>query len=254
MSRNILDSAAGGAFMSKTIVEAKNILESILQNYSQWHTDRAPNPSKKVNSIEETNDLSSKMDTILALLNKPSVENVPLQELVGNNSENIDVNFIRNYGNNGYGNNNYNSYNKPPYVPNNHPFVPYPNANDNNWKTMSSRTDDSEANKILMEQVASHNTMIQELNKSVTFLSSDIKGLQLQAAGLDKALSKLADNQATLLSMSAGKPQASPVVGMNSVTIADNVPLTLEETLSELLNYHEYMLPFMSTWLFKRGS
>jgi len=118
MSRNILDSAAGGAFMSKTIVESKNILESILQNYSQWHTDRAPNPSKKVNSIEETNDLSSKMDTILALLNKPSVENVPLQELVGNNSENIDVNFIRNYGNNGYGNNNYNSYNKPPYVPN----------------------------------------------------------------------------------------------------------------------------------------
>jgi hypothetical protein len=71
-----------------------------------------------VNSIEETNDLSSKMDTILAFINKQNIENVPLQELVGNNPENIDVNFIRNYGNNGYGNNNYNSYNKPPYVPN----------------------------------------------------------------------------------------------------------------------------------------
>ena len=71
MSRNILDSTAGGAFMGKTIVEAKNILESILQNYSQWNTERAPNPSKKVNSIEETNDLSSKMDTILlSLINK----------------------------------------------------------------------------------------------------------------------------------------------------------------------------------------
>jgi hypothetical protein len=35
MSRNILDSAAGGAFMGKTIVEDKAILESILQNYSQ---------------------------------------------------------------------------------------------------------------------------------------------------------------------------------------------------------------------------
>ena len=113
MSRNILDSAAGGAFMGKTIVEVKNILERILQNYSKWHTDRAPSSSKKVNSVEETHDLSSKMDTILALLNKPNVENVPLQELVGNNSENVDVNFIRNYGNNGYGNNNYNSYNKP---------------------------------------------------------------------------------------------------------------------------------------------
>ena len=74
MSRNILDSAAGGDFMSKTIVESKNILESILQNYSQWHTDRAPSYSKKVNSIEETKNLSSKMDTILALLNKPNVE------------------------------------------------------------------------------------------------------------------------------------------------------------------------------------
>ena len=56
MSRNILDSAAGGAFMGKTIIEAKNILESILQNYSQWNTEIAPNSSKKVNSIEETND------------------------------------------------------------------------------------------------------------------------------------------------------------------------------------------------------
>jgi hypothetical protein len=52
MSRNILDSAAGGAFMGKTIVEAKAILESILPNYSQWHTERAPMPSKKVSFFE----------------------------------------------------------------------------------------------------------------------------------------------------------------------------------------------------------
>ena len=97
-----------------------------------------------------------------------------------------------------------------------------------------------------MEQVASHNTMIQELNKSIASISSDIKGLQLQAAGLDKALSKLDDNQATLLSMSAGKPQASPVVGLNAITIAENVPLTFDENLNELLNYPEYLLPLMS--------
>ena len=46
--------------------------------------------------------------------------------------------------------------------------------------------------------------------------------------------------------MSAGKPQAPPVVRMNSINIAENVPLTLEETLNELLNYPEYLLPFMS--------
>ena len=108
----------------------------------------------------------------------------------------------------------------------NRPFVPYPNANDK-WKPVSSSNDNFETNKILMKQVASHNTIIQELNKFVASISSDIKGLQLEAAWLDKALSKLADNQATLLSMSAGKPQAPHVVGLNSINIAENVPLTL---------------------------
>jgi hypothetical protein len=117
MSRNILDSAAG-AFMSKTIVEAKAILESILQNYSQWHTERAPIPSKKVNSIEDVDVVSNKMDAILVFINKQNVENVPLHELVGNSAESVDVNFVRNFGGNGYGNNKYNSYNRPPYVPN----------------------------------------------------------------------------------------------------------------------------------------
>ena len=35
MSRSMLDSAVGGAFMTKTISEAKAILENMLQNYSQ---------------------------------------------------------------------------------------------------------------------------------------------------------------------------------------------------------------------------
>jgi prefoldin subunit 5 len=97
-----------------------------------------------------------------------------------------------------------------------------------------------------MEQVVGHSTMIEELNKSIASITSDIIGLQTQAAGLEKALSKLADNQATLLSMSAGKPQASPVIGMNSIIITENTPLTLEETLKELKNHNEFLLPFVS--------
>jgi hypothetical protein len=79
-------------------------------------------PSKKVSSVEEEVVLSNKMDAILAYINKQNVENVPLHELVGNNAESVDVNFVRN----GYGNN-YNSYNKPPYASNNYgnrPFIP----------------------------------------------------------------------------------------------------------------------------------
>jgi prefoldin subunit 5 len=47
--------------------------------------------------------------------------------------------------------------------------------------------------------------MIEELNKSITSTSSEIKGLLHQTTSLDKALSQLANNQATLLSMSARK-------------------------------------------------
>jgi hypothetical protein len=61
-----------------------------------------------VHSIEEENPLSNKIDVILAYIAKKNNDNVPLQELVGNNNENVDVNFIRNFGNNGYGNNNNN--------------------------------------------------------------------------------------------------------------------------------------------------
>jgi hypothetical protein len=38
----MLDSAAGGAFMTKTVNEAKAILENLPQNFGQWHTERAP--------------------------------------------------------------------------------------------------------------------------------------------------------------------------------------------------------------------
>ena len=63
MSRSMLDSAAGGAFMSKTVSEAKAILESMLQNYTQWHTERAPTTSsRKVNSIEEVYSLTVKVE------------------------------------------------------------------------------------------------------------------------------------------------------------------------------------------------
>ena len=111
MSRSMLDSAAGGAFMSKTVSEAKAILESMLHNYTQWTTERAPtSSSRKVNSI-------AKVDHILALMSKNNVENVPIHDLVGNNAESVDVNYIRNFGNNGYGKNyNSNAYARPPYA------------------------------------------------------------------------------------------------------------------------------------------
>ena len=66
VSRNLLDSAAGGTFMEITSGEATKFLDNIIANYSQWHIERAPT-SKKVNSVEEINYLSEKVDALMKL-------------------------------------------------------------------------------------------------------------------------------------------------------------------------------------------
>ena len=42
-SRNLLDSAAGGTFMEITLGDATKLLDNIMVNYSQWHTERSSN-------------------------------------------------------------------------------------------------------------------------------------------------------------------------------------------------------------------
>ena len=46
VSRNLLDSTAGGTFMEITLGEATKFLDNIMANYSQWHTERAPTSKK----------------------------------------------------------------------------------------------------------------------------------------------------------------------------------------------------------------
>ena len=66
-SRNLLDSATGGTFMSTTLGEATKLFDEMMKNYSQWHTERAPR-GKKLNSVEEISSLSDKVDIMSMLL------------------------------------------------------------------------------------------------------------------------------------------------------------------------------------------
>jgi hypothetical protein len=51
--------------MTNTVTEAKAMLENMLQNYSQRHTERAPTTStQKVSSIEEVENISANIDVI----------------------------------------------------------------------------------------------------------------------------------------------------------------------------------------------
>ena len=104
--------------MSLTLGAATKLLDNMMTNYSEWHTERAPQ-GKKVNSVEETSSLNDKMDVIISMLasGKTHVDpnNIPLAFLVAQ-EEHVDVNFIKNnkfnnsaYRNN-FGNNNYRPY------------------------------------------------------------------------------------------------------------------------------------------------
>src|SRR3990170_1638537 len=97
VSRNLLDSAAGGTFMEITLGEATKLLDNIMTNYSQWHTERTPT-SKKVNSVEQMSTLSDKVDALMKLVaskNTPIDPNdVPLSTLIEQNNDPVDVNFI----------------------------------------------------------------------------------------------------------------------------------------------------------------
>jgi hypothetical protein len=123
-SRNLLDLATGGTFMSITLGAATKLLDNTMANYSEWHTKRAPQ-GKKVNSVEETSSLSDKIDTIIAMLvnYRAHVDptNIPLASLVAQ-EEHVDVNFIRNnnFNNSAYRNN---------FASNNYRLYPSTNGN-----------------------------------------------------------------------------------------------------------------------------
>jgi hypothetical protein len=53
--------------MSITLGATTKLLDNMMVNYSEWHTERAPQ-GKKVNSVEETSFLSDKIGTIMAML------------------------------------------------------------------------------------------------------------------------------------------------------------------------------------------
>ena len=92
--------------MEITLGEATKLLDNIMVNYSQWHTERSTN--KKVHAIEEINVLSGKMDELMKLFASRSASidpnDMPLSTLIENNNEYMDVNFV---GRNNCGNNTY---------------------------------------------------------------------------------------------------------------------------------------------------
>jgi hypothetical protein len=180
-SRNLLDLAVGGTFMSITLGAATKLLDNMMVNYSKWHTERAPQ-GKKVNSVEETSSLSDKIDAIMSMLvnDRALVDpnNVPLASLVAQ-EEHVDVNFIRNnnFNNNAYrnnfGSNNYRSY---PSTNGNGYGNSYGNSSNNN---RSASSDLEVMLKDFISKQTAFNKSIEEKFGKINVLASKVDNLVL---------------------------------------------------------------------------
>ncbi|KAK1668929.1 hypothetical protein QYE76_057088 [Lolium multiflorum] len=184
-SKNLLDSAAGGTFMSLTLGSATKLLDDMMINYYEWHTERTPQ-GKKVNSVEETSSLSDKIDVIMSMLvnGRSNVDpnNVPLASLVAQ-EEHVDVNFIKsnNFNNNAYRNNFNNNY------------MPYPSNSGNSYN--NSRSVPSGLEVMLKEFISTQtafNKSVEEKLGKIDVLASKVDSL---AADVDLLKLKVMPNE-----------------------------------------------------------
>jgi len=190
VSRNLLDSAAGGTFMEITLGEATKLLDNIMANYSQWHTERTPT-GKKVNSIEEINTLSDKMDALLKLVASKNAHidpnDVPLSILIEQNNDAIDVNFVsrNNFNNNAYRGN----FNPRPFPRNssNNYGNSYNNNNNNNNNNNRIPSDLESNIKEFISSKKNFNAMIEEklnrvdeLARNMDRIAHDVENLKIK--------------------------------------------------------------------------
>src|ERR1041384_3783171 len=181
-SRNLLDSAAGGTFMSTTLGATTKLLDEMMLNYSQWHTERSPT-GNKVNSIEEISSLNEKDDLIMSLLTKQAPidpHDVPLNSLVA--QEQVDVNFIsRNSFNNNAYRSNFGSNNPRPF-----PFKNY--GNNNTYPSTKNSTSELETllkdfittQKAFKQSVAEKLDKLDILSSKVDNIAHDVEMLTIE--------------------------------------------------------------------------
>ena len=134
--------------MNLTLGAANKLLDDLMTNYSQWHTERAPT-GKKVNSVEEIPSLSDKIDMLASLLAKQvpiDPNNVHFNTLVANENDQVDVNFIarNNFNNSAYKNN---------FGGNN--YWPYPNSYGNSYGNAYSNPKSSTSDRNCMRIIIS---------------------------------------------------------------------------------------------------
>ena len=176
--------------MSTTLGAATKLLDQMMTNYSQWHTERAPT-GRKVNSFEEISSLNEKVDLIMSLLTKQAPidpYDVPLNSLVAQEREQIDVNFIsrNNFNNNAY-RSNFGSNNPRPFPSNSY-------GNNNTYPSTKNSTSELESmlKDFITSQKAFNKSVEEKLDKldslslKVDNIAHDVEMLKIRTSPLEE--------------------------------------------------------------------
>ena len=226
MSKSMLDTAAGGTFMSKPVELARRLLDDMQSNHAQWHVERSS--SRKVNSITEGNneELTSKVDELLNILK--GKESTQVNAITNSNVEEVDF-IARNPYNPAWKSQNYGSnfpkqYNNTAGVPNNN----YTNGSgasngntsiENTFKNfMHAQT---EQNSTLTKLTENHSTMLGNLSNQTVSLKNDVQVLQERTKTVEAQLGKIDESQTIIVARFAGKPEPNPIEDLKMMRIKE---------------------------------
>src|SRR3954451_14389931 len=196
--------------MSITLGAATKLLNNMMVNYSEWHTERAPQ-GKKENYVEETSSLSDNIDTIVCMIfngnGQVDPNNVPLASLVAQ-EENVDVNFIKsnNFNNNAY-RNNFGSNNYRPYPSNgnglNSRMPSEERISEIERSTKNFMQMQFEKNKLLMQSMGEQTAILKSISQLLENLNSEISSLQVKIVSAETRISTLSEAQISLINRMA---------------------------------------------------
>ena len=173
--------------MSTTLGAATKLLDEMMMNYSQWHTERSPT-RKKVNYVKEISSLNEKVDLIMSLLTKKAPidpHDVHLNSLVS--QEQVDVNFIsrNNFNNNAYRSN---------FGSNPRPFPSNSYVNNNTYPSTKNSTSELESmlkdfityQKAFNKSVEEKLEKLDSLSLKVENIAHDVEMLKLRTSPLEE--------------------------------------------------------------------
>jgi uncharacterized membrane protein len=80
-TREMMDAAAGGAFMSLTLTQATNLVDKMASNHA-WNDERQPHKKERgMHQLKEVDMLSAKMDLLMKRLEDKALEKKKVMQL-----------------------------------------------------------------------------------------------------------------------------------------------------------------------------